>query len=359
MSENNLKRAYQLVRKNPDDPEAWINLGNLLQASGDKEKAAQCFQHARQLTIAQIPSPPTQPEETIYCSQCGHANPPVARFCGECGATLVSDKYSSPSPPPSVSPRKKEKGGSLPNFKTTVGNLPEPLDSMTSTDLIKILIGGGILAIIILFSILHEFVALIFAPLYIIPIGYALTFAKQVIDTDQYFPLPLWTNWRDIARKGAIFFLIHVAYLVPSLLLLGITALLIWGIDTLSYELSVEALSEITIMIENFVETIGPFILGLLSLLSWGLADMATCNYLRKEKLAAAFRVIKVFGYFRRAILRLIPGYLLYIVVFLILQAAGCVLCGVGIFASLFIALLLYEAFLAHIYRRAEMSIER
>lgn len=359
MSENNLKQAYQLVRKNPDDPEAWINLGNLLQASGDKEKAAQCFQHARQLTSAQIPSPPTQPEGTIYCSQCGHANPPVARFCGECGATLVSDEYTPPPPSPSVSPQKKQKGVSLPNFKATVGNLPEPLDSMTSTDLIKILIGGGMLAIIMLFSALHELIALIFTPLYVVPMGYALTFAKQVIDSDQYFPLPLWTNWRDIARKGAIFFLIHVAYLVPGLLLLGITALLIWGIDTLSYELSIEALSEITVMIENFVETIGPFILGVLSFLSWGLADMATCNYLQEENLAAAFRVIKVFGYFRRVILRLIPGYLLYIVVFLILQAAGCVLCGVGIFASLFVALLLYEAVLAHIYRNIEVPIER
>ncbi len=65
MSENNLKQAYQLVRKNPDDPQAWRNLGKLLQASGDKEKAVQCFQHARQLANAQSTSSLTQPSGTI------------------------------------------------------------------------------------------------------------------------------------------------------------------------------------------------------------------------------------------------------------------------------------------------------
>jgi tetratricopeptide (TPR) repeat protein len=65
MSENNLKQAYQLVRKNPDDPQVWRNLGKLLQATGDQEKAAQCFQHARQLAATQTPSPPTQPSDKI------------------------------------------------------------------------------------------------------------------------------------------------------------------------------------------------------------------------------------------------------------------------------------------------------
>lgn len=358
MSENSIRRVSQLVQQNPDDPQAWISLGELLQARGDEDKAAQCFQRAQKLTMTRTPSPPAQPEGTVYCSQCGHANPSGAGFCGECGATLVDERYLPPSQPHPVPSQKRS--SSFLNLKTAVGNLPEPLDSMSPTDLIKIVIGSGIVAIIAVFSVLFYPLGgfIIFAPLHVIPVGYALILAKQVIDTDQYFPLPLWTNWRDMVRKGAIFFLIHAAYFVPGLLLLGLGALLIGGFDALSHELSVEVLSDISDLLEESVEVLGPVIFGILFFLSWGLADMATCNYLRTEELAAAFRVAEVFGYFRRAVLRLVPGYLLYIMTFLILQAAGLLCLGVGVFASLFIALLLYESALAHIYRNVHQEME-
>ncbi|MFC6885172.1 MULTISPECIES: FHA domain-containing protein [Actinomadura] len=40
---------------------------------------------------------------SVYCTQCGHANPDDARFCSNCG-TPLSRSGPSPSPPPRESP---------------------------------------------------------------------------------------------------------------------------------------------------------------------------------------------------------------------------------------------------------------
>ena len=55
-----LERAIAAVTADQQSPEKWIALGNVMQARGEKDKAAECFARARTLSRAQ-PSPPPPP----------------------------------------------------------------------------------------------------------------------------------------------------------------------------------------------------------------------------------------------------------------------------------------------------------
>lgn len=55
-----LQHAIAAVTADQQSPEKWIALGNVMQARGEKDKAAECFARARTLSRAQ-PSPSPQP----------------------------------------------------------------------------------------------------------------------------------------------------------------------------------------------------------------------------------------------------------------------------------------------------------
>jgi hypothetical protein len=244
------------------------------------------------------------------------------------------------------------------NIGSAIGNLPSPFNTIRPADLVKIIVGSFIFGGILIFSSVLLPLTLIFTPLYIVPMGYALLLAKHVLDTGEYFPLPAWTGWEGIARKGVAFFLIHTVYLVPSFVLLMLTLLLLGVVDTVSSELSWRALLEMSDLLRDFLGIIGPLIFMFLSFISWGVGDMAICSYLQEERFFAAFRFIKIIRLYARAVLRIVAGYLIYAIVFLALQTMGLILFGVGIFVTLFIALLLYEGMMARIYRTSYQKMK-
>lgn len=59
MPDDNLQQIIRLVQSNPNDPQSWIKLGELLRKQGDEVKATDCFQRARMLSRDQIQAAPS------------------------------------------------------------------------------------------------------------------------------------------------------------------------------------------------------------------------------------------------------------------------------------------------------------
>lgn len=65
MNDPEIRKAIAAVTQNPQSAEAWITLGNLMQARDEKDKAADCFQRARKLTRGQTVEPPPPPPAPV------------------------------------------------------------------------------------------------------------------------------------------------------------------------------------------------------------------------------------------------------------------------------------------------------
>jgi hypothetical protein len=115
---------------------------------------------ASALVEATQPPPLVAPaaSEPTACGLCGHLNPAGARFCNQCGATLVSARAASPEPlPPAVSSR-------TPAEAPLVGPAPVVLPEEAASPgsgrpssepgrRALLLVGGGLLAVLALYVI--------------------------------------------------------------------------------------------------------------------------------------------------------------------------------------------------------------
>jgi len=281
--------------------------------------------------------------QVVYCAECRQPNRPNAKFCIACSAELALQQVNVPksqglSVSPSIvgasspigsmeSPQSTLLIGTPPLLDGVSGNLPGPLSTMRAGDWMKVVVGGFIFSAICLIV----FVMPLFTPLYVIPIGYSLLLGEQIIRTGRIFPLPRWSNWLGILKKGLAFVLIHFVYAIPGLMVL-------FGVPLTSSS-SIELSNSLLLAGAGMV------------LVSWLFSDVAICNYLERGKVLAAFHLGKVLKVVWFAWLRLLLGYLGCFIAFIFLQLFGALLIGIGLIVTLFISFLLYGGIVSSTYR--------
>lgn len=165
---------------------------------------------------------------------------------------------------------------------------------------------------------------------WILVLGYAQSVARRAAQNQQP-ALPEWTEWGSLLRRGAGWVVVLIVYLSPLLILIGLLAGLVAGIDwaapllagTLGLE-TVNGAALVLALCANLV-TVGYGILAVLMLVAAG------GRYAASDRMIDAFR----FGEVWRTLWRRPGVYLMIVIlnslVFLVASALGLVACGIGL----------------------------
>lgn len=203
----------------------------------------------------------------------------------------------------------------------------------------KIAIGGGLIFAGILLSPIIIGLAL-FLPIS----GYMLEALKNVRD-GRPIPLPEWSNFGELFRKGLIVFLIGLVYTIPALIFVCLAIGLYGAADA-----NPDMAPTLGIIGSCFI-----FIVVVLSLVANILLPAAIIRYAEYDTFGSAFQFGEIFSFISSNIGDYIIVLLLGFVAQFIAQL-GVVLCGIGVLFTAFWAILVTANLYGQLARKARQA---